>query len=247
MNTTRTLRTHHPIDPLLRRSDTRAVASLPPPLAPSRPSSAAPSAEERVAALAARNGRSSSPAAPVRRGKPARRAKLTALALSAVSTVSLAGLFAHQNDSAGAISLAPAADPTPTTAATATTEATATTAATAATPTTEATATTAATAAAGVADGTYVGASDSNRWGTVQVQVVYSGGALTDVQIIQYPDGDDKSVRINQRALPTLISEALSTQSADVSTVSGATYTSVSYRVSLQSAIDAAKSASGIG
>ncbi len=200
-----------------------------------------------MAALAARNGRSSSPAAPVRRGKPARRAKLTALALSAVSTVSLAGLFAQQNDSAGAISLAPAADPTPTTAATPTTEATATTAATAATPTTEATATTAATAAAGVADGTYVGASDSNRWGTVQVQVVYSGGALTDVQIIQYPDGDDKSVRINQRALPTLISEALSTQSADVSTVSGATYTSVSYRVSLQSAIDAAKSASGVG
>jgi uncharacterized protein with FMN-binding domain len=45
-----------------------------------------------------------------------------------------------------------------------------------------------------VADGAYVGAADSNRWGNVQVQVVYSGGVLTDVQIVQYPDGDRKSV-----------------------------------------------------
>jgi uncharacterized protein with FMN-binding domain len=66
------------------------------------------------------------------------------------------------------------------------------------------------------------------------------------VQIVQYPDGDNKSVRINSRALPTLISESISSQSADVSTVSGATYTSVSYRVSLQSAIDNAKAASGV-
>ena len=95
-------------------------------------------------------------------------------------------------------------------------------------------------------DGTYVGATDSNRWGNVQVQVVYSGGVLTDVQILQYPDGDRKSVAINQRALPTLISEAISLQSADVSSISGATYTYNSYRISLQSAIDAAMAASGI-
>ena len=95
-------------------------------------------------------------------------------------------------------------------------------------------------------DGTYVGAASSNRFGTVQVQVVYSGGAITDVQILSYPDGDNKSVSINQRALPTLISEALSTQNAQVDTVSGATYTSNSYTESLQSAIDAAKTASGV-
>ncbi|HRC48886.1 MAG TPA: FMN-binding protein, partial [Ilumatobacteraceae bacterium] len=111
--------------------------------------------------------------------------------------------------------------------------------------TTVAPATTAA-AVAGVVDGTYVGAGDTNRWGTVQVQVVYSGGQISDVQILRYPDGDRKSVRINEAALPTLISEAITTQQADVSTVSGATYTSVSYRISLQSAIDAAKAASGI-
>ena len=78
------------------------------------------------------------------------------------------------------------------------------------------------------------------RWG------IYGGGQISDVQILRYPDGDRKSVRINEAALPTLISEAITTQQADVSTVSGATYTSVSYRISLQSAIDAAKAASGI-
>ena len=63
---------------------------------------------------------------------------------------------------------------------------------------------------------------------------------------LQYPNGDNKSVSINQRALPKLITEAVSAQSASVSSISGATYTSRSYIKSLQSAIDAAKAASGI-
>ncbi len=48
---------------------------------------------------------------------------------------------------------------------------------------------------------------------------------------------------INQQALPTLISETLTAQSSDVDTVSGATYTSESYRASLQTAIDDARAA----
>jgi len=104
----------------------------------------------------------------------------------------------------------------------------------------------AAPAPAGVVDGTYVGGSDRNRWGTVQVQVVYSGGQVADVQILQYPNGDRNSIRISQVALPRLVNETLRSQSADVNTVSGATYTSKSYRISMQSAIDAANAASGI-
>ena len=42
---------------------------------------------------------------------------------------------------------------------------------------------------------------------------------------------------------PQFNSEALTAQSADVDTVSGATYTSNDYRRSLQSAIDAANAA----
>jgi uncharacterized protein with FMN-binding domain len=57
------------------------------------------------------------------------------------------------------------------------------------------------------------------------------------------PDGDGKSVGINDRAVPVLDSEALTAQSARVDTVSGATYTSRGYEQSLQSAIDAARAA----
>jgi len=223
------------------------------PLGSGAPPSAQASA--RIAALAAARGTAGGPgkttAAHVpggrpggkpagKRAKPARAAKITSLALSAITTLGLAGMFADQNGSTDSIVLTQG------------TVGTTATTATTATPvagtggTTATTATTSAPATGQVLDGTYVGASDSNRWGTMQVQAVYSGGQLVDVQILQYPDGDNKSVRINQRALPTLINDSISSQSASVSTVSGATYTSDSYKVSLQSAIDAAKAASGI-
>jgi uncharacterized protein with FMN-binding domain len=210
-----------------------------------------PLMQQRLAQLSSRLP-ASAPQAPKpgRRNKPARGAKLSALALSAVTTAGLAAVFAHQADETNAAGLStvvttPIATTGATIAPAATTAATIAPAATTAA-TTPATTTVVVAAPAGVLDGTYVGASDSNRWGTVQVQVVYSGGVIADVQIIQYPDGERKSVQINQRALPSLISEAVSAQSADGITVSGATSTSKSYRISLQSAIDAAKAASGI-
>lgn len=83
----------------------------------------------------------------------------------------------------------------------------------------------------------------NTRYGPVQVQIQVTNGALTDVAVVQYPDADRKSVRINDQALPTLRSEALTAQSARVDTVSGATYTSDGYAQSLQSAIDAAAAA----
>ncbi|MEI8241369.1 MAG: FMN-binding protein, partial [Actinomycetota bacterium] len=113
-------------------------------------------------------------------------------------------------------------------------------------PATAAPVTAAPATAAGVKDGTYAGAGSSNRFGTVQVQVVYAGGQITDVQMLSYPNGDSRSYRISQIALPQLISETVSAQSASVRTVSGATYTSKSYKKTLQSAIDAAKAASGV-
>jgi uncharacterized protein with FMN-binding domain len=81
------------------------------------------------------------------------------------------------------------------------------------------------------------------RYGPVQVQAQITNGKLVAVAVVQYPDGDGRSVRINQRALPQLQSEALSAQSAQVDTVSGATYTSEAYARSLQSAIDEALAA----
>jgi len=88
------------------------------------------------------------------------------------------------------------------------------------------------------------GAVFQNKWGDVQVEVTFAAdGTIAEVTTLKTPYVDNKSVRINQRAVPRLNSEALTVQNADVDTVSGATYTSNDYRRSLQSAIDAANAA----
>ncbi len=78
------------------------------------------------------------------------------------------------------------------------------------------------------------------------MQAQIQNGSLIAVAVVQYPDSDGKSVRINQQALPQLQSEALSAQNAQVDTVSGATYTSNAYVTSLQSAIDEARAANAM-
>jgi uncharacterized protein with FMN-binding domain len=79
------------------------------------------------------------------------------------------------------------------------------------------------------------------KYGPVQVRVVYSNGKIVDVAALQMPTAESRSVQIAQRSAPILRSEALSAQSAQINTVSGATYTSKAYNASLQSAIDKAK------
>lgn len=84
----------------------------------------------------------------------------------------------------------------------------------------------------------------TNKWGDVQVQATFAAdGSLVDVITLETPWRDGKSVRINDRAVPVLNEEALTIQSANVDTISGATYTSNDYRRSLQSAIDVAREA----
>jgi uncharacterized protein with FMN-binding domain len=94
------------------------------------------------------------------------------------------------------------------------------------------------TTSAGVT--TVTGPSVDTRWGPVQVQITVDGGAVTDVQVVDYPDGNGKDRQINARALPMLVSETLDAQSADIDMISGATVTSDGYIESLQGALDAA-------
>jgi uncharacterized protein with FMN-binding domain len=85
------------------------------------------------------------------------------------------------------------------------------------------------------------GASVRNRYGNVQVQATFAAdGTLTNVDVVEAPSRDGRSVQINNYAVPRLNSEAVVAQSAHVDTVSGATYTSIGYAQSLQSAIDVA-------
>ncbi|GAA4223157.1 uncharacterized protein with FMN-binding domain [Streptosporangium album] len=89
-------------------------------------------------------------------------------------------------------------------------------------------------------DKVVTGDTADTRWGPVQVQLVLSGGKVTGVRVLQAPDGNNRDFRINTQALPILNEETLSAQSAQIDTVSGATYTSEGYLQSLQSAIDKA-------
>lgn len=97
------------------------------------------------------------------------------------------------------------------------------------------------TASTGLNDGTYTGSSSSNRYGTVQVAINVLGGQITNVDFLQMPDADSRSVSISSYAQPLLEQTTLSAQSANIDTISGATYTSNCYINSLQSAIDQAK------
>ncbi len=77
-------------------------------------------------------------------------------------------------------------------------------------------------------------------YGIVQVRVTLVGSKMTDVTALQLPEGG-RSTDISNYAAPKLRQEALAAQSANIDTVSGASYTSAGYAASLQSALDAAR------
>jgi uncharacterized protein with FMN-binding domain len=75
----------------------------------------------------------------------------------------------------------------------------------------------------------------------VQVRVTLTGRRVTGIQTIALTGSDSHTRAINARAEPILRREALLAGSADVDTVSGATYTSESWIESLRSAVRAAR------
>jgi uncharacterized protein with FMN-binding domain len=94
----------------------------------------------------------------------------------------------------------------------------------------------------GVAGGTpFTGSTVETQFGPVQVQIAVSGGKLIDVQALQLPSDRSRSARISQFSAPILRSEAIQAQSARVDIVSGATYTSRAYALSLDSALKRAQ------
>jgi len=90
-------------------------------------------------------------------------------------------------------------------------------------------------------NGSYNGDSVNAYFGNVQVEAIVSSGKLTDVKILTYPNDRSTSIRINNSALPKLVEEAISSQSAQVDIVSGATQTSQGFEQSLASALTKAK------
>ncbi|MEV4864019.1 FMN-binding protein [Streptomyces ossamyceticus] len=87
---------------------------------------------------------------------------------------------------------------------------------------------------------TLTGDTVQTRYGPVRVRVTVKDGRLTDVTALAFPADSPRDRQISSYAVPQLTREALTAQSADIDTVSGATYTSEGYRRSLQSALDSA-------
>lgn len=84
------------------------------------------------------------------------------------------------------------------------------------------------------------GDSAYTEFGYVTVAITVTGTLIVDVVAVELPSEHSRSVSINNRAGPILREWALEAQSADIDTVSGATYTSEGFRESLQSALDKA-------
>ena len=75
------------------------------------------------------------------------------------------------------------------------------------------------------------------RWGPVQVAGTVVDGKLCEAHAVVWPDGDGRSIQINNYAVPQLDAQAAHGAQL-VDGVSGATYTSQGYYNSLQSILD---------
>jgi len=84
---------------------------------------------------------------------------------------------------------------------------------------------------------TYTGDTIQTRYGPVQVEATVENGSVTSVTALTYPTGDHESAQINASAIPALEQQAVEAQSASISGVSGASYTSSAFAESLQSAL----------
>lgn len=93
-------------------------------------------------------------------------------------------------------------------------------------------ATTAAVAAS--ATGKYVNYS----YGALAVKVTVNGQKIADVSVARIQTLEQYSQSLAQQVIPMLRSEVLAAQSAQINSISGASYTSEAYAMSLQSALD---------
>jgi uncharacterized protein with FMN-binding domain len=89
-------------------------------------------------------------------------------------------------------------------------------------------------------NGSYTGAEADAQWGYIQVKITIQNGKLTNVQFLEYPNHRDRSVEINNYAIPQLTSEAIQAQSSRVDVISGATDTSEAFMQSLGDALSQA-------
>ena len=89
--------------------------------------------------------------------------------------------------------------------------------------------------AANAVSGTFLGDSVDVRYGFVQVKITVENGKITDAQAVKSPTG--RNDRYTQMSVPVLRQRTLAAQSANISGVSGASFTSYGWYTSLASAL----------
>lgn len=76
------------------------------------------------------------------------------------------------------------------------------------------------------------------NFGVLSVSVTVQGTKITKVSIASLSDGGNyRSQSIDQASIPLLEQQALQVQSANIQGVSGASYTSAGFQLSLQDAL----------
>jgi uncharacterized protein with FMN-binding domain len=88
-----------------------------------------------------------------------------------------------------------------------------------------------------------VGPAITTPFSVIQVRATLTRGRLTGVETVELTGDGPHTDALNARAEPLLRAAALEAGSADIDVVTGATYTSESWKESLQAAIDAARGA----
>jgi uncharacterized protein with FMN-binding domain len=87
---------------------------------------------------------------------------------------------------------------------------------------------------------TTLGALERYGYGELAARVSISGGRITGIAVPVLRTAEQYSQQLAVQVIPTLRSEVLAAQSARINAVSGATYTSEAYALSVQAALDKA-------
>lgn len=91
-------------------------------------------------------------------------------------------------------------------------------------------------------DGEFTGDVKDAIYGKIQVKLTITGGKITDVAFLQFPNDIAHTKEVSAMALPVLKQETIQAQNAKIDNVTGATQTTDGYIQTLQSALDKAKS-----
>ncbi|MHB8593789.1 MAG: FMN-binding protein, partial [Acidimicrobiales bacterium] len=83
-----------------------------------------------------------------------------------------------------------------------------------------------------------VGAPEQYGYGVLSVRVTVSGTRITDVSMANLQTAESYSQQIANQVIPYLRHQVLALQSSQINGISGATYTSEAYSMSVQSALD---------